>query len=482
MRATFFGFEAARKALMVSQRALDVTGQNVSNVNTEGYTRQRVDITSLSLDSGAARYARAKGDSVGQGADIKGIQQIRDQFIDVRYRKESAELGKLSVRLSVLTDIENVLDEISTNGLNDRLNDFYNKLQDFSLNAETVEFASIFRSSAQKVTEVLNQYSLSLKDIKEQQVFYAKTDIDDINRTIKKIADLNFEIKGDYSHGHSPNELLDERNLMLDKLSGLIGADYELKPDGEVSVKLNGTYLIDSDKNNKISTLSLEASDYPVSVMLNGKQEIQISSGSIAGYLEGLNGKGIYASADEDSTRGIAYFQQAIDDLAKAFADNFNSINDPSGENLLFIGDENGNITAESIRLSDEWLNDAQFITESDFSSEDGNNQNLLKMLDSMNSKQSITPYFRGTFEEFAVSLIGDIGIETEYTQDMKNASEFVLTTIYNQRESIMGVSIDEEAINMVKYQKAYNAAARIMTAMDEMLEVLINRTGIVGR
>ncbi|MDD3693096.1 MAG: flagellar hook-associated protein FlgK [Oscillospiraceae bacterium] len=482
MRATFFGFEAARKALMVSQRALDVTGQNVSNVNTEGYTRQRVDISSLSLDTGATRYARAKGDSVGQGADIKGIQQIRDQFIDIRYRKESAELGKLSVRLSVLTDIENVLDEISTNGLNERLNDFYNKLQDFSLNAETVEFASIFRSSAQKVAEVFNQYSLSLKDIKEQQVFYAKTDIDDVNRTIKRIAELNFRIKGEYAHGYSPNELLDERNLMLDKLSGLIGADYELKPDGQVSVKLNGTYIIDSEINNKISTLSFEASGYPVSVMLNGKQEIEITSGSIAGYIEGLNGKGIYASADEDGTRGIAYFEQAIDDLAKAFADNFNNINDPSGINLLFVGDENGNITAESIRLSDEWLNDAQFITESDLSSEDGSNQNLLKMLDSMNTKRSITPYFTGTFEEFAVSLIGDISIETEYTRDMRDASEFVLNTIYNQRESIMGVSIDEEAINMVKYQKAYNAAARIMTAMDEMLEVLINRTGIVGR
>lgn len=483
MRATFYGFEAVRKALMASQKALDVTSQNVSNLNTEGYARQRVDISSLSLDTGVSRFARAKGDSVGQGVEVTGVSQIRDQFIDARFRKESADLGMLSARLSVLTDIEDVFDEVGANGLSARLGDFYNQLQAFSLNAETVEFASIFRSSAQKVVEVFKQYSLRLSEIRDQHIFNAGTDVNDVNNTLKKIANLNFHIKGEYSQGCTPNELLDERNLLLDKLSRLIGASYEFKADGQVSVKLKDTYLLDSGKNNRICELTLDSSGYPVSVLVDGGKPAEIIKGSIAGYLGGLNGKGVFAPAGEDSTKGILYFQQSLDELARAFADNFNSINDPSGTDKLFMGDPSGNITAGSIRLSQEWLDDAQFITESDvLPPQGGRNENLLKMLESMNEKKGITPYFNGTFEEFAVTLIGDMSVEVQYTRDMKEASEYILNTISNQRESFMGVSLDEEAINMVKYQKSYNAAARIMTVMDEMLDTLINRTGAAGR
>lgn len=483
MRATFYGFEAVRKALMASQKALDVTSQNVSNLNTEGYSRQRVEVSSLSLDTGASRFARAKGDTVGQGVEIMGISQIRDQFVDARFRKEAADLGMYSARLSVLTDIEDIFDEISTNGLSARLGDFYNNLQSFALNAETVEFASIFRSSAQKVVEIFNQYALRIDEIKEQHVFNVETDIRDVNNTLKKIANLNYHIKGEYSQGSTPNELLDERNLLLDKLSKLIGATYEFKTDGQVSVKLkDGTYLLDSAKNNMICELTLDSSGYPISVLADGKP-VEITKGSIAGYLSGLNGKGVFAADGEDSTKGILYFQRSLDELAKAFAENFNSINDPSGVNRLFVGDATGNITAGSIRLSAEWMADAQFITESTvLPSHDGRNENLMKMLESMNTKRPITPYFNGTFEEFATALIGDMSVEVQYTLDVKEASQYILNTIANQRESFMGVSLDEEAINMVKYQKSYNAAARIMTVMDEMLDTLINRTGAVGR
>jgi flagellar hook-associated protein 1 FlgK len=103
-------------------------------------------------------------------------------------------------------------------------------------------------------------------------------------------------------------------------------------------------------------------------------------------------------------------------------------------------------------------------------------------MLQSLDSKTDVTPHFKGTFEEYVVSVISDISVQVEYLQDMKDTSESVLNTISDERESIMGVSTDEESINLVKYQKSYNAAARVMTALDEILDVLINKTGIVGR
>ncbi len=483
MRATFYGFESVRKALLASQIALDVTSQNVSNVNTEGYTRQTVSLSSLNI-TGTSRYARTLGDvGVGQGVDVTGIKQARDQFLDSRYRKENAQYGMWSTGLSIMSDVENVLDEVSTDGLNARLTDIYKQLQSFSLNAESIEYASNFRSSAQKLVEVFNQYSLRLQDITNEQVYNAGTEVVSVNQIINKIAELNIQIKQGYVQGVQPNELLDMRNLQLDKLSGLIGASYEYSSDGQVSVKLGGAYLLDSQNGNARETLSLDSSGYPISVLLSDGSAAEITGGNLAGYLSCLNGKGIFADAGEDSSRGIPYFQKSIDELAKIFAETFNELNDETGANSLFVyNDSSGEINAGNISLSSEWLKDAMFITRSTSSTGEGSNDNLLRMLASMEEKKDITPYFKGTFEEYMTSIMGDMSIEVEFKTDMRNSSEAVLATISNQRESIMGVSIDEEGINMIKYQNAYNAAARLMTAMDEMLDKLINNMGLVGR
>ncbi len=483
MRATFYGFESVRKGLLASQVALDVTSQNVSNVNTEGYTRQTVDLTSMNL-TGTSRYARTLGDvGVGQGVNVSGINQSRDQFLDARYRKENAQYGMWNTGLSIMTDVENVLDEVSTDGLNARLTDVYKQLQSFSLNAESIEYASNFRSSAQKLVEVFNQYSKRLDDIYNEHVYNAGTEVTTVNQIIDKIAELNTQIKHGYVQGVQPNELLDARNLQLDKLAGLIGSGYEYSEDGQVSVKLGDTYLLDAKNDNAKETLSLDSSGYPVSVTLSDGSTADVTGGSLAGYLSGLNGKGVFAEAGEDSSRGIQYFRQSIDELARIFADTFNDLNDDTGAKNLFVyNDSSGEINAGNISISDEWLKDAMYITRSISSSGEGSNDNLLRMLGSMEEKKDITPYFKGTFEEYMASVMGDMSIEVEFKKDMKNTSESVLTTVSNQRESVMGVSIDEEGINMVKYQNAYNAAARLMTAMDEMLEKMINEMGLVGR
>ncbi|NLK40305.1 MAG: flagellar hook-associated protein FlgK [Clostridiales bacterium] len=484
MRATFFGFESVRKALMASQKGLDVTIQNVSNVNTEGYTRQRVDISSISPESGATRYAKTKGEAVGGGVEVTGITQIRDQFLDLRFRKEAAEYGKWSASFSIMTDIENVLDEVSTNGLSARLNDLYKELESFSINAESIEFASIFRSSAQKVVEVLNQYSLSLADLQDQYLYNIRTDIDSANRIIQDIAQLNSQIRGEVLQGSPANELCDMRNLLIDRLSGYIGVGYEFDKDGQVSLKLGDTYLLDASKNNKIETIDLDASGYPVKVVYKNGKVAQITAGSIGGSLSGLNGKGSFAMSDsDDKSIGIKYFQMNIDSLARSIAESFNSINDPSGVNKLFDTlDGSPDINASNIKISDEWMRDARFIKRSTTESGEGSNDNLLRMITCLNEKRDITPNFKGTFEEFVVSLMGDVAVQTRYSKDMKDTSESILSTISDQRESIMGVSIDEESINMERYQKSYNAAARIMTVLDEMLDMLINHMGIVGR
>ena len=103
-------------------------------------------------------------------------------------------------------------------------------------------------------------------------------------------------------------------------------------------------------------------------------------------------------------------------------------------------------------------------------------------MINSMKSENDITPVFKGTFGDFTTSLMSDIAVDVSYSKDMTRNSNLVLSSIIDQRQSVTGVSLDEEAVNMIRYQKSYSAAARLMTTLDETLDVLINRTGIVGR
>ena len=139
--------------------------------------------------------------------------------------------------------------------------------------------------------------------------------------------------------------------------------------------------------------------------------------------------------------------------------------------------------TAESIAISPEWLEDANFITCTILTTaEDGACDNILRMINTLDSDISITPYFNGTFDEFVKSMMSDIAIDTKYVSDVKYTAAKVLSSIDNQRESIKGVSLNEETVNLLKYQKAFEASSRVITALDEMLDTIINKMGTVGR
>jgi len=469
---------------MASQMAMDVTSQNVSNTNTEGYSRQRVDVSAISAQNGPSRFALTRGSSVGQGVRVDGVTQIRDQFLDLRFRKEYADYGKWSAGTAVINDVENVIDEVSTEGLSARLSDFYAQLESFSVNADLVEYGSIFRSSAQKVAEVLNQYSAQLYELKEQYTYNTGIAVAKVNQSLIALAALNKQIKGEIIQGSTPNELMDSRNMILDDLAGLIGIHYETIADGQVSVSLGGKYLLDASKGNKLETLTLDSSSSDsLRVVFEDGTDAEIPKGSIGGYLSYVNGKGSFAVPGEDSTLGINYFIKSMDTFAQSFADNFNAINDPSGVNRLFTASDGGAaITAGNIKLSDAWIADAMFITRSTTSTGTAANDNLLKMIESLDAKHSIGTQFNGSFAEYVSSFMGELGVQSDYAMEMLSTSASVLNVIADQREAVMGVWTDEEAINMEKYQKSYNAAARVMTTLDEMIDVIINNMGLVGR
>ena len=475
MRPTFFGFEAARSGLTAAQAGLDTTGNNIANMSTEGYSRQVVDQTSAYLGSASDKLAPYARQFSGLGATVKGINQVRSQFLDLRYRDASAETSANEKMLSILTDIENNFDETQNNGLSAMLDDFTNQLQVLSLNAGVVEYSSLARSSAQKVAQSLNQYSTQLSAIRKQTTDEMEISVKDANTLLDKIDTVNQSIKSAQLQGDNANELNDTRNRYLDELSQYMNIRATYHMDGTLSISSGSTSLLDAQAGT-VAALTLD--DDPSSGMrlrADG-DEMTLTGGSLFGSMQVLNGKGSFAGAGENNFRGLPYYQSSLDALADKLSETFNTLN--GAGKPLFAGSG-----AQDIRISSQWLANPNYITATqDADGAKGKNDNILRMVAALDEDTAITTDFTGSFGGYVLSMMGDVAIDVGHTADIAETSDMVFRSVDNQREATMGVSLNEETANLIKFQKAFAASARVMTALDESLDVIINRMGTVGR
>jgi flagellar hook-associated protein 1 FlgK len=474
MRPTFFGFEAARSGLTAAQAGLDTTGNNVANMSTEGYSRQVVDQTSAYLGSASDKLSPTAQQFGGLGATIKGIDQVRSQFLDLRYRDANADNSANDKMLSILTDIENNFDETQNDGLSHMLDDFNTQLQVLSLNAGVVEYSSLARSSAQKVAQTLNQYSTQLKAIRKQTADEMEISVKDANTLLDKVGTINKSIKTAQLQGDKTNELNDTRNRYLDELSKYMNIKATYHMDGTVSIDSGSTTLLDAQADT-VAALTLDDGASGMRLLADGSP-MALTGGSLFGSMQVLNGKGSFAGAGENDYRGLPYYQASLDALATSLSGTFNSLN--GAGKPLFTG-----TGAADIQISSQWLSNPNYITATlDADNAKGKNDNILSMIAAMDEDRAVTPDFNGSFGGYVLSVMGDVAIDVGHTSDISETSDMVFRTVDNQRESTMGVSLNEETANLIKYQKAFAASARVMTALDESLDTIINRMGTVGR
>lgn len=402
IRPTFLGFETAKRSLMISQLGLDTIGHNIGNASTPGYTRQRVDQVSIASSGYAQKYQVFGVQFPGQGADVNGINQIRDPYLDKRYRTAATNYGELSVKNNGLVDINNIMDEISSDGLHAKVGDLLGKLELFLQQSDSPDMAAVVRSTAKELVSILNKNSNDLDIARDQQKFDLGIAIaDDVNNVIKMIADLNVKIKEDNFYGNPSNELNDSRNLLLDQLSEYLDIKVVRTPVRissdlvieRVSVELNDSgnppiVLLDSGKFNKLKVnedpdngnVSIELtdglSDYTVIPDITNK----LLKGGIKGYVDVINGEGPLSGGN--TFRGVPYYKASLNDFAAEFARIMNTVNSISAAEAAASGnppmieeavknlfanvvDPSQPITAATIGVSKEWLDDPLFITSS---------------------------------------------------------------------------------------------------------------------
>lgn len=231
LRSTFYSFTTALRGLNTAQKQLDITGQNISNVSTTGYTRQRADVYSAAPSGYGDKYGTRTSTMVGQGVVIGSISQCRDQFLDVRFRREAANLGEEEAKLDTMNDLSLIFDEIENKGLMNSFNDFVSKLQSLANNAESPEFDSIARDAASTLAKQFNQYASQIATVREEKEYNLKEVTGNtLNDLMTNIAGLNKSIREVQCSGGPALELKDERNLMIDQLSNYMKVDVKYDP------------------------------------------------------------------------------------------------------------------------------------------------------------------------------------------------------------------------------------------------------------
>lgn len=528
LRSTFLGYNTASSALKTSQNLLDVVGQNISNVNTEGYTRQRLDINSVSLDTSNLKYAN-NGLVIGQGVGVTNISQYRDSFLDLRYRTESAKSGSESVKLGALSDLESVFDEISMDGLDAQFSNLVDQLQSLTSSPTDPVIEGVVRTSASMLCQLFNNYSEQVNTVKNQQTSYLKDGaIVGVNQLMKNIASLNIQIKEDNISGNPALELNDKRNTLIDELSSYLDIEVSTNPlqigggktIDELSIKLkeNDMEIVNDDEFVQLGVLE---TDGDVGIILKKKLDnsaidplnpaIVIDKGQIAGYLEFINGKGEFDTSGSTEVRGVQYYESMLDTLANKFAEVMNDANkslkvDNDGnplkldgtiatlpsdyvyeDRILFEPRTGTDITAGNIKVSNDWASSSvSYLTNTKIPSASGDSsgdtENILKMISLFQSKYDFvtgSSEFKGTMQEFFSYASTNLSLQVDDVQKSCDTYTETQSQIDYSRNSMSSVSLDEEGVNLLTYSKSYNAAARLMTTLDDMLETLINRMAI---
>ncbi|RAK19925.1 flagellar hook-associated protein 1 FlgK [Anoxybacillus vitaminiphilus] len=624
MLSTFHGLETARRGMMTQQNALYVTGHNIANANTPGYSRQRVNFVQTPPYPFASQNRPMIPGQMGTGVEGGTVQRVREQFLDVQYRGENMKFGYWNTRAEALKKMEEIMNEPSENGLAKTLDRFWQSLQDLAVNPSNSGARSVVRERGIAVAETFHYLSDSLTAIQNDMKNELEVTVESINSLAQQLNNLNKQIGEIEPHGYLPNDLYDERDRLLDELSQLVNIRVVPVSSGGNALKIaEGRFtieLMDKTGTQKIGTLvdatyntvhSLEAvyldnvkKEGPVTGFKLGTASInQLSLFSENGKLGSLIDSygyttdggstivGLYpdmllnlnAMAEQfaaeinrvhesgwsiteikrgskfgtlagdpvnsfftfDATKGAASTLQinqtildSLDNIAASNAHNgltvsgtFNgtingltgtydrvqleveydasstsfryrvmntTVNPPvqiepaSGWRTaadaasletqlegLFGGPLDFKSNFSDLKFGDRWT--FEFVKDQPYVGALGDGSNALALAEVKNSVMSL----RGsttTIQNFYEGVIGQMAVNAQEAERLSTNSDVLRQAVDERRMSVSSVSLDEEMTNMIKFQHAYNASARMITLVDEMLDKIINGMGVVGR
>jgi flagellar hook-associated protein 1 len=447
--SSFFGLQTSLRGLLAQQRLLDTTGHNIANASTKGYSRQEATLVAApALEIPSGGIAGGSGAHLGAGVDVQAFRRIRDQFVDLQYRGQNTNLGEWAARAGSLERAEGALSEPGENGINQQLTEFWNAWSDLS-NANADRGAA-----ARNVVEKGITLADSLKQVRAQidmvkgQTYAEYADLagpsGEVAQIAQSLAGLNDTIKRYITTGDIPNDLLDQRDQLLDNLSAFGQVSVEAQTDGTINVSFVDKVASGTTYPVVTGTIATWAGPpagdaWAPGGRLGGLLDASKPGGTLDGYLSTL-----------DTIAG-----NLVTAVNTAYNGTFFTVGVPAAGTI----DVSAALQANPLAL------DAG-------SGASGTTDYALAVAQLRNGATVDQPYR---------AFVAQVGSNVREAIRQESNAQVLTDAVENRRQSVSGVSLDEEMSNLVRFQRAYQASARAMSTLDEMLDVLINRTGRVG-
>lgn len=550
MSAGFLGLNTALSGLFANQRSLGIVSHNIANANTEGYSRQVMNTKAYQpqvLPGGMG--------TLGVGVDVTAVKQIRDNYLDFKYRVETSVKSEWDARASVLTELEGIFNEPSDSSIAELMDQYYESLQSLQKNPENLTARTLVRQNTIALSEGTRRISTMLKDLQSDLNFQFQSAVGEVNSLADQIAKLNETIYKAELEGGIANDVRDQRNVLVDKLSELVNVDYYEDEQNRFYVLVGGQQLVAHYRSDTLQLVPREKKLNPddgdeiMDVQWANGNKLNVTSGKLLGLRD------VRDNITGDK-KGIPYYVDKLNEFIDTFSSTFNEIHEggygldgstgnymftiknmttaeykdylinkglnglpateitssvldgvsalPVDEQLDKINDNISKVLANNPDYKDKTvklIDDKYYIVDRMKASDitiakdledlnkfaagtnledlPGDGTNILKLIE---TRHNVKLYEWGAPEDYIKSLVSNLGVDAAEANRVSTNQALLVNEYGTAKDSIMGVSLDEEMANMIKFQTAYNANARMVNVFDEMLDLVVNRLGTVGR
>lgn len=500
MTSIFGIYSIAKSGLTVSQAALTATSDNIANIDTTGASK-------VAVSNSALETVQSGGTSTGSGVTVASILRSRDRYLESSYRSANADSAYLEVKEGDFEYMEKTLSEYtststdsssestSSDGLEAAITTFFDDWSTVStsLDSNSEDARTNVISAGENLISMLKDLDSELQDLQSDATSGVESGVTSLNSLASEVADLNGQISKAESGGGEASYLRDQRDELLDEMSSL--ADITVnESDGNLTVSLNGAYLVNGSKTNQLTVDGTGTETDPLEVKwANTGDTAIIKSGSIKAYLEEADQSG-YATVDSSSlpysfsttssSSSITTMRQALNDLVTTLATKVNDLctsgvdqNGDSGAAFFTATDSSEPLSITNIEVNPKLCTSngyEKLVTGTSGESGDNTIANKIYSLlsdstcyKSDNSSCNIIGFYTAL-----TTWVGEAGNTASSNYSTQSA---LTTSLNNQRQSVSGISTDEEMSNMIKYQEAYAASAKVTSTVDSMLETLVN-------
>jgi len=455
-------FDISVRSMSAYQQALDITSNNITNANNPAYSRQKVLLASETAENGS-----------GVGVKVQDVLRIKNDLLGVQIVKYQSTLADADKRSTMLKQVEAIISEPSSNGLSNYITDFFNSWDQLSTNPNSIPLRLNIIQKAQGAGDRFKQILDGLSDVQATLKNDANTTVAQINSGLKELSGYNSKIYESVTRGLNANGLKDQRDELITKLSGKVNLSVHVDETGSANVSIGGVQGADQYGYNQFEMK-----------IIDGK--LRMVSTADSNTVAVVNSGELFAITDLYSNK-IPQYKSGFENLQNVFVNKVNELHlsgnsliqgGASKTNIPFFGESVINgvavnaISNGQIKINSSILSDPKNIAASEVANNDGNGGIANKMARLFDA--AFVELNNQSFMDYYSTTLNALGMEKVSSDKSFESSETILQQLKNEQTSYSGVSLDEEMTNVLKYQRSYDAAAKMIKVADEMIQTIL--------